>query len=99
MDRKLLWGRQFLNPFAFTALEGDFSVLRELADEIRRQHRIVFAVIRVTSVRLGSRFLLGGAFHRRGLPGGHCHRINRSVAWLTLAANHLYTNELLLADS
>jgi serine/threonine-protein kinase HipA len=34
-DRNLFWGRQFLNPFAFTALEGEASKLANLADEIR----------------------------------------------------------------
>lgn len=35
-DRTLLWGRQFLNPFAFTALSGDAARLAALAVEIRR---------------------------------------------------------------
>lgn len=35
VDRNLLWGRQFLNPYAFTALEGAADSLRGLADEIR----------------------------------------------------------------
>ncbi|RUY59316.1 type II toxin-antitoxin system HipA family toxin, partial [Mesorhizobium sp. M7A.F.Ca.CA.001.13.2.1] len=34
-DRNLFWGRQFLNPYAFTALEGSADVLRALADELR----------------------------------------------------------------
>ncbi|TSD82751.1 type II toxin-antitoxin system HipA family toxin [Mycobacterium sp. KBS0706] len=34
-DRNLFWGRQFLNPFAFTALEGDATKLKALADDIR----------------------------------------------------------------
>ncbi len=34
-DRKLFWGRQFLNPYAFTALEGEAARLTVLADEIR----------------------------------------------------------------
>ena len=34
-DRNLFWGRQFLNPFAFTALQGDAARLKVLADEIR----------------------------------------------------------------
>ena len=34
-DRNLFWGRQFLNPFAFTALEGDAASLKALADDIR----------------------------------------------------------------
>ncbi|RUU26347.1 MULTISPECIES: HipA domain-containing protein [unclassified Mesorhizobium] len=35
IDRNLFWGRQFLNPYAFTALEGSADVLRALADELR----------------------------------------------------------------
>jgi serine/threonine-protein kinase HipA len=35
VDRNLLWGGPFLNPFAFTKLEGKASSLRLLADEIR----------------------------------------------------------------
>lgn len=34
-DRNLLWGRQFLNPYAFTALEGSASEFAALADSIR----------------------------------------------------------------
>jgi serine/threonine-protein kinase HipA len=34
-DRNLFWGRQFLNPFAFTALEGEAAGLKVLADDIR----------------------------------------------------------------
>lgn len=34
-DRNLFWGRQFLNPFAFTALAGDAAKLAALADEVR----------------------------------------------------------------
>jgi serine/threonine-protein kinase HipA len=34
-DRNLFWGRQFLNPYAFTALEGSADALRPLADELR----------------------------------------------------------------
>lgn len=34
-DRNLLWGRQFLNPYAFTALDGDAAGLKTLADELR----------------------------------------------------------------
>jgi serine/threonine-protein kinase HipA len=34
-DRNLFWGRQFLNPYAFTALEGTADALRALADELR----------------------------------------------------------------
>lgn len=32
-DRSLLWGRQFLNPYAYEDLEGDAKLLRELAQE------------------------------------------------------------------
>lgn len=34
-DRNLFWGRQFLNPYAFTALGEDATALASLADEIR----------------------------------------------------------------
>ena len=34
-DRNLFWGRQFLNPYAFTALTGPAAVIRSQADEIR----------------------------------------------------------------
>jgi serine/threonine-protein kinase HipA len=34
-DRNLFWGRQLLNPYAFTALEGEAAALDALADEIR----------------------------------------------------------------
>ncbi len=34
-DRNLFWGRQFLNPYAFTALEGDAASLAVLGEEIR----------------------------------------------------------------
>ncbi len=34
-DRNLFWGRQFLNPYAFTALEGAAAPLATLADEVR----------------------------------------------------------------
>lgn len=34
-DRNLFWGRLFLNPYAFTALEGSADALRALADELR----------------------------------------------------------------
>jgi serine/threonine-protein kinase HipA len=34
-DRNLFWGRQFLNPYAFTALEGEAAALKSLADDIR----------------------------------------------------------------
>jgi len=35
VDRNLLWGRQFLNPFAFDDLEGNAAALRKLADDVR----------------------------------------------------------------
>ncbi|MEX1198167.1 MAG: type II toxin-antitoxin system HipA family toxin [Pseudohongiellaceae bacterium] len=35
-DRNFLWGRQFINPYAFTALEGKAVTLASLADEVRR---------------------------------------------------------------
>ena len=34
-DRSLLWGRQYLNPFAFDDLEGVFANIRKLANEMR----------------------------------------------------------------
>lgn len=34
-DRNLFWGRQFLNPFAFTALSRNAAALKSLADDIR----------------------------------------------------------------
>jgi serine/threonine-protein kinase HipA len=34
-DRNLFWGRQFLNPYAFTELNGDVAALTALADEVR----------------------------------------------------------------
>lgn len=34
-ERNFFWGRQFLNPFAFTALDGEAAALAELADGIR----------------------------------------------------------------
>lgn len=34
-DRNLFWGRQFLNPYAFTELEGDAARLASRADELR----------------------------------------------------------------
>ncbi len=37
-DRNFFWGRQFLNPYAFTALEGKAAALKTLADEIRTQN-------------------------------------------------------------
>jgi serine/threonine-protein kinase HipA len=38
-DRNLFWGRQFLNPYAFTALEGSADSLRAMADELRNSVR------------------------------------------------------------
>lgn len=38
-DRNLLWGRQFLNPYAFAALKGEAEALRRRADEIRDGQR------------------------------------------------------------
>lgn len=35
-ERNLFWGRQFLNPYAFTSLEGKAANLATLGDEIRR---------------------------------------------------------------
>jgi serine/threonine-protein kinase HipA len=34
-DRNLFWGRQFLNPYAFTDLDGQAAALASLADDIR----------------------------------------------------------------
>lgn len=34
-ERNFFWGRQFLNPYAFTALEEASSALTQLADELR----------------------------------------------------------------
>ena len=38
IDRRLLWGRQFLNPFAFDDLSGEDASLRTLSDEIRKKN-------------------------------------------------------------
>lgn len=35
-DRRLLWGRQFLNPFAFDDLSGENASIKRLAEEIRK---------------------------------------------------------------
>ncbi|MGI9363127.1 MAG: type II toxin-antitoxin system HipA family toxin [Parasphingorhabdus sp.] len=35
-DRNLFWGRQFLNPYAFTGLDGRFDELRLMAEGIRQ---------------------------------------------------------------
>jgi serine/threonine-protein kinase HipA len=34
-DRALLWGRQYLNPFAFDDLMGGFTIIKKLASEMR----------------------------------------------------------------
>ena len=34
-DRAFLWGRQFLNPYAFEDLNGDAAHLKALADKAR----------------------------------------------------------------
>jgi serine/threonine-protein kinase HipA len=34
-DRALLWGRQYLNPFAFDDLEGEFANITKIASEMR----------------------------------------------------------------
>ncbi len=34
-DRNLFWGRQFLDPYPFTVLEGDAALIKSHADEIR----------------------------------------------------------------
>lgn len=36
-DRRLLWGRQFLNPFAFADLDCDSAPIKDFAYEIRRK--------------------------------------------------------------
>ncbi len=38
-DRKLFWGRQFLNPYAFADLGQEANHLRGLADQIRAEFR------------------------------------------------------------
>lgn len=38
-DRNIFWGRQFLNPFAFTGLGGKAAGLAALADDIRSSAR------------------------------------------------------------
>lgn len=35
VDRNLLWGRQFLNPYAFEGLEGDAAHLNDIASQVR----------------------------------------------------------------
>lgn len=39
-DRRLLWGRQFLNPSAFDALSGENAPLKTLADGIRNKNSL-----------------------------------------------------------
>jgi serine/threonine-protein kinase HipA len=34
-DRAFLWGRQFLNPYAFDDLDGDAAWLKVMADTAR----------------------------------------------------------------
>lgn len=34
-DRRMLWGRQFLNPFAFDNLVGEKTAIRDFADRVR----------------------------------------------------------------
>lgn len=38
IDRKLLWGRQFFNPYAFEGLEGDVAYLKDMASRIREDN-------------------------------------------------------------
>jgi serine/threonine-protein kinase HipA len=38
VDRNLLWGRQFLNPYAFELLEGDAVRLKNLASQMREDN-------------------------------------------------------------
>lgn len=40
IDRRLLWGRQFLNPFVFDDLDGENASIHDFADEIRRKNNI-----------------------------------------------------------
>ncbi len=40
IDRRLLWGRQCLNPFAFEDLTGENASLKTLADEIRSKNTL-----------------------------------------------------------
>ena len=35
IDRAFLWGRQFLNPFAFEDLDGDAGYIKVMADRAR----------------------------------------------------------------
>jgi serine/threonine-protein kinase HipA len=36
-DRNLLWGRQFLNSFAFQDLEGEYADIARLAEGMRKK--------------------------------------------------------------
>ena len=36
-DRSLLWGRQFLNPYAFDDLNGDVGEIKKMADDVRQR--------------------------------------------------------------
>jgi serine/threonine-protein kinase HipA len=38
-DRTLLWGRQFLNPFAFDDLDGDAASIGALAEGVREKNK------------------------------------------------------------
>jgi len=38
IDRYFFWGRQFLNPYAFYGLQGEATVLSELADTFRQNN-------------------------------------------------------------
>ena len=38
-DRTLLWGRQFMNAFAFDDLEGEYAELAKIANDVRKQRR------------------------------------------------------------
>jgi serine/threonine-protein kinase HipA len=37
IDKKLMWGRQFLNPFAFDDLRGERSYLQDMASHLREK--------------------------------------------------------------
>ena len=41
-DRSLLWGRQFLNSFAFDDLEGEFAQLLKIAGDVRNKGGLAF---------------------------------------------------------
>jgi len=41
VDRGYLWGRQFLNPFAFADLKEDAAHLKTLAEEVRALVRVI----------------------------------------------------------